>query len=131
MKSGSSRGAAALLLWLVTLAVFADGVGAADKKKGEEAFSVVAGAVFREPGFALPGAEVSLWPYSGEATPKKIKKMTFTANTRGEFAFRLPPTKAKYTVAVTAKGYAAQEKTVEVGAGERTDVTFTLVRESN
>jgi len=102
-----------------------------DKKdKPAESYSVVAGSVFREPGFALAEAHVVLTLEDGQASIK-VKKMTFTANTRGEFAFRVPATAARYRISATAKGFISQQKTIEVQPSVRIDVTFTLAPESN
>jgi hypothetical protein len=102
--------------------------GASDKNKDRD-YSVVAGTVFREPGFALPGSEVVLTPAPDAAV--KLKKMSFITNHRGEFAFRVPSAKAVYSVAATAKGFKGQQKTVEVDPSGRFEVTFMLQRESN
>src|SRR5690349_10731437 len=58
---------------------------AADKKKVEP-YALVAGTVFREPGFALPGADVTVVPNPGPGqAPVKIKKLQALSNARGEF----------------------------------------------
>jgi hypothetical protein len=119
-----------LLLCLACLCVVPS---LASKKKDtkNDSYSVVAGTVFREPGLALPGAEVILFPEGEEPTGKKSKKMTYTANGRGEFAFHVPPVKARYNVKASAKGFKTQEKVVEVVPDERAEVTFMLAAESN
>lgn len=97
-------------------------------------YSVIAGTVFREPGFALPEAEVvlSAAPAADDTGKTKARKTgSFRTNGRGEFAFRVPSAEARYVVAASAKGYAKQQKTVEIHPGERVDVTFTLAPESN
>jgi len=103
---------------------------AADKKKVEP-YALVAGTVFREPGFALPGADVTVVPNPepGQA-PVKIKKLQALSNARGEFAFRVPPVSMRYTIHVTAKGYQSQEKSVSIAGEERTEATFELHAES-
>jgi hypothetical protein len=84
--------------------------------------------VFRDPGFALPAAEVTVTP--DVADSKKVKKMKASSDSRGEVVFRVPPGPAKYLVKATAKGFKSQEKTVEIQGTERTDVTFSLQPES-
>ena len=59
-----------------------------------------------------------------------MKKLSFSTNTRGEFAFRIPAVKASYLVTAGAKGYQRQQKTVDVQPEERVDVTFMLSPES-
>ena len=91
----------------------------------------MAGTVFREPGFALRGAEVVLLPAPDTAQGAKLKKQKSAADARGEFVFRVPPGPAKYTVRAGAKGMTAMEKQVSIVDTERVDVTFTLQPESN
>ena len=121
---------AVLLLCIACLC--AGSVFASKKKdvKTADSHSVVAGTVFIEPGFALPGAEVTISPVEDEPAAKKSKKMTYTANIRGEFAFHVPAVKARYLLSASAKGFKSQQKTVEVVPEERVDATFTLVAES-
>lgn len=101
------------------------GIAAADatekqKAKKVESYSVVAGTVFRPPGFVLPGAEVTLKPEKGKG------QQHMTANSRGEFAFRVPPVFARYTVSVKASGFQSEEKSAEVGIEQRIDLAFEL-----
>jgi hypothetical protein len=57
--------------------------------------------------------------------------MKATADARGEFVFRVPPGPMRYIVTASAKGMKTEEKPVTVQDGERVDVTFMLVEESN
>jgi hypothetical protein len=118
---------------LLVLSLLAAGwqVAAGNKKPPEE-YSVVGGTVFRDPGFAVRGAEVSLQPdpETPEQRAVKVKPMKILSDARGEFAFRVPPVAMRYKLAVTFKGYQAQEKTVSITAGERSDATFMLQAES-
>lgn len=91
-----------------------------EKAKKPESYSLVAGTVFRPPGFALPGAEVTLKPEKGKGQQK------MTANMRGEFAFRVPSVFARYTVIVKASGFQQEEKSTEVGIDQRVDLPFEL-----
>ena len=106
---------------LVLLAAASSSLAMADakKEKKQESFSIVAGTVFRPPGFALGGAEVTLKPESG-----KVQRSV--SNTRGEFAFRVPSRLASYTVRVKADGFEVQEKTTEIGIDQRIDLAFEL-----
>ena len=100
-------------------------------KRTAVSYALVAGTVFREPGFALAGAEVVLVPDSaGGQTPGKIKKMEARSDARGEFAFRVPPVPMRYTIRVSAKGYQPEEKSVSVEGEQRADATFLLRAES-
>jgi Carboxypeptidase regulatory-like domain len=95
-----------------------------------EPAALIGVSVFREPGFAVPGAEVQLSATpSGQPAPK-MKKIKGVSNARGEFVFRVPPGPMQYTVSVSVKGLKPQAKAVSVQGEERVDVTFTLERES-
>jgi hypothetical protein len=96
---------------------------AAKKKKPTAATAVVAGTVFREPGFALPGAEITLAP---EKAPAKAKLVKAVSDARGEFAFHVPAEEARYTVSVKAKGFESQEKSAAISGEVRADVFFQL-----
>ncbi len=116
-----------LLLWLA-LACLADSKKPA-AAAGAQQYAVVAGTVFRDNGFALAEAEVTLEP--AEVVKGKARKLKMLSSPRGEFAFRVPPVAMKYRVTVAAKGFAKADKVVEVqGASERADATFTLSPES-
>jgi len=124
-RSGSKAIAAALVL--LTLC----GLSARDKK-AVEPYSIVGGSVFREPGLALAGAEVTITPKLADGSQMKLRVTHAISDDRGEFAFRVPPTAAVYKVRATAKGFQPDEKTAEVnGEGERVDVTLMLENESS
>jgi len=115
------------LVLLITLAMAAY----AGEKKSAAPYALVAGTVFREPGFALPSAEVTVVPNPAEGqAPVKIKKLEARSDARGEFAFRVPPVPMRYTIRVSAKGYQPEEKSVSVEGEQRADATFTLRAES-
>jgi hypothetical protein len=104
----------------------------AGKKTAEaDSYALVSGTVFRDPGFALPNAMVTLTPNpSLGSSPTKIKKQQSVTNSRGEFVFRVPPTAMRYTVRVAAKGYREEEKSVDVEGETRVEVTLSLHEES-
>lgn len=99
------------------------------KAAGEPA-ALIGVSVFRDPGFALAGAEVQLAPAVEGNSKGKMKKLKGSSDSRGEFVFRVPPGPAEYKVSVSAKGLKAQEKSVSVQGEERVDVTFMLEPES-
>ena len=68
----NNRSALAVALFFLVLGVSL----AKDKEKAKkpESFSVIAGTVFRPPGFALPGAEVTLKPEKGKGN-QLLKEM--------------------------------------------------------
>ena len=125
--------------WVVLCLALAAAVpqAVADGKKkpvGGPEYAVVGGTVFRDNGFALADAEVTLEivPDAGSTGSKsKVKKLKSTTSPRGEFTFRVPAAPAKYRVAVSMKGFRPGEKMVEIQGGpERVDATFSLSPES-
>jgi hypothetical protein len=97
--------------------------GAAPKVKAE---AVVAGTVFRPPGFALPEAELVLTVKTPPPGLKPGKTLRVRSDGRGEFAIRVPAGKAEYTLKAAKPGFEAQEKAVHVENDERTDTYFEL-----
>jgi hypothetical protein len=110
-----------LLLALLLLCVF--GASAGEKQKS---YAVVAGTVFREPGFTLPGAEVVLRMTVPPPGVKHPKPLTARSDGRGEYAFHLPPGRAEYSVSVKADGFVGEEKPAKIESEERVDIYFTL-----
>ena len=103
----------------------------ADKKHKEkadaESYAVLGGSVFRESGYALPGAEVTISPdpQPGQV-PFKIQNPRAISDNRGEFAFRVPTTAMRYLVKVKAKGFEPLQKSADVEGEVRVDVTLIL-----
>ena len=124
-KRPTKIGNRALTLILAAVAILsALTLQAAEKRKQPApATAVVAGTVFREPGFALPGAEVTL---AMEKSPAKAKNLKAISDARGEYAFHVPAEEARYTVSVKANGFEGQQKTAEVNGEVRVDVFFRL-----
>jgi hypothetical protein len=104
-------------------------LGAADRNDAPHA--VVAGTVFRENGFSLPGAAVTLAVKDAPGVPaKKMKKLQSVSDGRGEFAFRILPGAATYVVRASLKRFQAVEKEASVSGEERVEVTLVLPAES-
>jgi hypothetical protein len=117
------------VLFSVFLFCIAGAVTRAGDKQADPA--VIAGTVFREPGFALPGAQITLSVKIAPQGAKVPKLQKAVSDRRGEFAFRLPPLKAQYLVTVQAPGCVKQEKAVDLSGGpERVDVYFELKAET-
>ena len=96
----------------------------ADKKKAP-ALAVIAGTVFRDSGFALAGAEVSIVA-AGEDQAKK-KKWSAATDSRGEFAVRVPASPSEgYNVGIKANGFEPQAQSVKPHEGERVELNFVL-----
>jgi len=119
------RGVAALLAVVCAL-------GAADKhKKAVEPYGLIAGTVFRDPGFAFSGALVTIVPKPADGSDLKLRLNKAVSDARGEFAFRVPAVPMHYSVRAEAKGFKPVEKAAEINGDERVDVTFLLEPESN
>ncbi|HTS77919.1 MAG TPA: carboxypeptidase-like regulatory domain-containing protein [Bryobacteraceae bacterium] len=94
-------------------------------------YSIIEGAVFRDPGLALADAKVVL---QAKDNPKAKKRET-TTNFRGEFEFRVPAVEAVYVLKATMKGFRADQKEAQVAGGgvpgsERVEVNLVLSPES-
>ena len=105
--------------------------GAPQKKssrKEEAPHATVAGTVFRDPGFAQPGAAVVL---TRKDDPKAKKLQEAASDARGDFAFRVPPGPAAYIVTASLKGFKTVQQEIAVSGEEYVNATLVLVPESN
>jgi len=101
----------------------------AQTRRAAAAYGVVAGSVFQESGYSLPNAQITLIPDpQASSSEGKLKKLESVSDSRGEFAFHVPP--MRYIVRVKARGFEGQEKPVELAGEGRIDVTFQLQPES-
>ena len=115
----------AAILSALLLASFAGNLTAqGNKQKGETA--VIAGTVFRDPGFAQGGAVVVLALKSSPT--KKLQEQT-TAS-RGEFSFRIPAGPQSYVVSATLKGFQTAREEIEIQGLEQINAILLLVPES-
>lgn len=131
-KIGSKSLSLLLLLSLAALPSLSQTKEKKDKEKSSPAaYALVAGTVFRPPGFALPGAEVVITPAASRSGKTKFKKEKVKTDARGEFAVRLPPVPLSYSVRVEMKGFKSSEKSVSIEGEERKDLTFQLEPEEN
>ena len=128
--SGSSRFLHRSLIaiaFLVTLLCPAALPAKKEKQKAAAApFALIAGTVFRPPGFALPGAEVVIAPEQTDVNGVKLKKAEVVTNFRGEFAVRVPPVPAKWRVDVKSSGYRPEQRFVSVEGEQRLDLSVVL-----
>jgi hypothetical protein len=93
--------------------------------------SLVRGATFDVNGHVLAGVRLKLVRVANEEELKEKKKidslkMEYTTNNRGEFAFRLPPARARYQITAILRGYKPQVKNVDVGEDEAVPLAFSL-----
>ena len=93
-------------------------------KAGNDA--VIAGTVFRDPGFAQPGAAVALALKSAPA--KKLQHQI--SSPRGEFTFRVPAGANSYVVTATLKGFQTARQEIDIQGEEQINATLLLVPES-
>lgn len=122
MTTGSSLAAVLLIAFTPGFPV------EAAKKKPEPAAAVaiIAGTVFRVPGFAVPGAQVTITPELHSSGSVKFKKEKVVCDPRGEFAVRVPPVPMKYTVDVKSEGFQPQSKAVAIEGEQRKEINFEL-----
>jgi len=90
-------------------------------------FAVIAGTVFRDPGFAQRGATVVL---TAKAAPKKTLDQ-LVSDSNGEFAFRVPAGPNTYVVTASLKGFTTARQEIEISGDERINATLLLIPESN
>lgn len=88
--------------------------------------AVIAGTVFRDPGFAAAGALALLTALEPPAGEKRFRPQKVHTTARGEFFFYVPATPARYRVTASYSGHEAQEQAVEIHGEERVDLTFNL-----
>jgi len=98
----------------------------AGQQAKQQEHAIGAGTVFRDPGFAQPGASVVLAAKS--APEKKLQQQVSDA--RGEFAFRVPPGPQTYIVTATLKGFKPAGQELEIVAIEQINASLVLVPES-
>lgn len=93
--------------------------------------SLIRGAVFDSNGVSLGGAHLKLVriPTAEEEQERKHVKsfsLSYTTNSHGEFAFRVPTTNARYQVTASLQEYKPQSKTVDVNGSEAIPLAFSL-----
>lgn len=96
------------------------------KDKSKKSFAVIAGTVFRDPGFAFPGVAILLEPAPEGKTSVKVKKMDAVTDSRGEFAFRVPAAAMRYNLTIQATGHTTEKRSVTIAGEERQEVFVTL-----
>ena len=105
------------------------GLTQASRKGGkkEAPHAVIVGTVFRDPGFAQPGATVTL--VRKDQSGKKLDQLE--SNYRGEFSFHVPPGPGEYLVTATLKGFKPARQEFEISGEEQVNATLLLIPESN
>ena len=111
-----------LVLAVCTLVV----VSPAQSRRKDAPHATLAGTVFRDPGFAQPGALVVVSLKS--APDKPIQKLI--TDRRGDFAFRVPPGPASYYLTATLKGFKRARDSFDISGEEQINATLLLIPES-
>jgi len=93
--------------------------------------SLIRGAVFDSVGASLPGVNLKLVRVPTADEEKDHKKidslsMSYTTNSHGEFAFRVPSVRARYRVTATLNGYKLETKFVDINENESVPLSFSL-----
>lgn len=100
-------------------------------EKASHRTSLIRGAVFDSAGASLGGVHLKLVrvPTAEEEQEHKhvgSLSMTYTSNSHGEFAFRVPTARARYQVTAMLQYYKPQSKTVDVSGSEAIPLAFSL-----
>jgi hypothetical protein len=99
--------------------------------KTDQKVSRIRGAVFDSQGASLSGVHLKLErvPTDEEAKERKQFKslsLSYTSNSHGEFAFRVPAARGRYKVTATLHGYKLETKIVDVSESESVPLSFSL-----
>ncbi len=131
MRKKKRTSGSRLFRLLLTFAALTAGILAASgKNKKTEPFALIAGSVFRDSGFALPGADLTVEAAPDAKPPSKFKRIKAVTDARGEFAVRVPAVPMRYTVSVKASGYRIDKKEVSIQGREVVELFFRLEPES-
>jgi Carboxypeptidase regulatory-like domain len=93
--------------------------------------SLIRGAVFDSEGASLAGVQLKLVRVPTDEEEKDHKKvksssLSYTTNSHGEFAFRVPAERARYRITATLHGYKLETKLVDVSESESVPLSFSL-----
>ena len=89
-------------------------------------FSLIKGTVFTADGHPIPGAKVTIARTDIDPKQQKKSRKESGSDSQGEFAFRMDVGPAKFDLTIEVSGFPKQEKDVEVGGDERTDISVIL-----
>ena len=100
-------------------------------EKSSHRTSLIRGAVFDSQGASLAGVHLKLVrvPTAEEEQERKhvgSLSMSYTSNSHGEFAFRVPTARARYQITATLHEYKPQSKTIDVNGSEAIPLAFSL-----
>ena len=109
------------LLLLCSLCLFV-----ANSLLAQSKFSLIKGTVFTADGRPVGGAKVTIVRTDVDPKLQKKTRKESSSDSQGEFAFRMDAGPAKFHLTVEISGFPKQEKDVEVGGDERTDISVIL-----
>jgi len=117
--------------WLALALVAAGWSGQKSPHKGRSgaATALIAGTVFSEAGFRVPGAQIRVLACPSEPKPGGSKRETRVegrSDARGEFALRVPAGPACYRLQAAAEGYVPFEQQLQIMGEEDLDLTIRL-----
>ena len=116
----------ALLLAGLTCASLGFGEKREKQKNTSAPHALLAGTVYRPPGFALPGVKVLVAPEIPEVAGVKLKKVETVTDSRGEWTVRVPAVPAKWRIDVKVNGYRPEQRSVSVEGEQRVDTSLVL-----
>ncbi len=93
--------------------------------------SLIRGAVFDNEGASLAGVHLKLARVPTDEEEKDHKKvksssLSYTSNSHGEFAFRVPAERARYQITAALHGFKLETKLVDVNESESVPLSFSL-----
>ena len=99
--------------------------------KASRRTSLIRGAVFDSGGASLAGVSLKLVRVRTEEEEKDHRKvgslsLSYTSNSHGEFAFRVPSVRARYRVTATLNGFKLETKFVDINESESVPLSFSL-----
>jgi hypothetical protein len=100
-------------------------------EKASHRTSLIRGAVFDSSGASLAGVHLKLVRVATAEEQQEHKhvgslSMSYTSNSHGEFAFRVPINRARYEITASIHEYKPQSKTVDVSGSEAIPLAFSL-----
>ena len=98
----------------------------ANSLPAQSKFSLIKGTVFTTDGHPVGGAKVTIVRTDVDPKLQKKTRKESSSDSQGEFAFRMDAGPAKFHLTIELSGFPKQEKDVEVGGDERTDISVIL-----
>src|SRR5712692_10423207 len=95
----------------------------ANSLPAQKTFSLIKGTVFTSDGRPVAGAKVTIVRADIEPKQQKKSRKESSSDQQGGFAFRMAAGPAKFHLTVEISGFPKQERDVEVGGDERTDIS--------